>query len=101
MIENGFYYDFARPEPFKAEDLEKIEARMREIVDRDETITREVWDRDEAVEYFKKIGEIYKAEIIASISATSRCRFTGRATGSTSAAARICPRRASSARPSS
>ncbi|MEQ8380218.1 threonine--tRNA ligase [Parvibaculum sp.] len=67
VIENGFYYDFARPEPFKAEDLEKIEARMREIVDRDETITREVWDRDEAVEYFKKIGEIYKAEIIASI----------------------------------
>ncbi|MEQ9527732.1 MAG: threonine--tRNA ligase [Parvibaculaceae bacterium] len=67
VIENGFYYDFARPEPFKAEDLEKIEARMREIVDRDETITREVWDRDEAVDYFKKIGEIYKAEIIASI----------------------------------
>jgi threonyl-tRNA synthetase len=67
VIENGFYYDFARAEPFKAEDLEKIEARMREIVDRDEKITREVWDRDEAVEYFKKIGEIYKAEIIASI----------------------------------
>ena len=67
VIENGFYYDFARAEPFKAEDLEKIEARMREIVDRDEKITREVWDRDEAVEYFRKIGEIYKAEIIASI----------------------------------
>ncbi|ABS64276.1 threonyl-tRNA synthetase [Parvibaculum lavamentivorans DS-1] len=69
VIENGFYYDFARAEPFKAEDLEKIEQRMREIVDRDETITREVWDRDAAVEYFKKIGEIYKAEIIASIPA--------------------------------
>ncbi|MEQ8267948.1 MAG: threonine--tRNA ligase [Parvibaculum sp.] len=67
VIENGFYYDFARAEPFKAEDLEKIEQRMREIVDRDETITREVWDRDEAVDYFRKIGEIYKAEIIASI----------------------------------
>ncbi|MEQ8282012.1 MAG: threonine--tRNA ligase [Parvibaculum sp.] len=67
VIENGFYYDFARAEPFKAEDLEKIEQRMREIVDRDEKITREVWDRDEAVEYFRKIGEIYKAEIIASI----------------------------------
>ncbi|MCF8470835.1 MAG: threonine--tRNA ligase, partial [Parvibaculum sp.] len=69
VIENGFYYDFARAEPFKAEDLEKIEARMREIVDRDEKITREEWDRDEAVAYFKKIGEIYKAEIIASIPA--------------------------------
>ncbi|PKQ04838.1 MAG: threonine--tRNA ligase [Alphaproteobacteria bacterium HGW-Alphaproteobacteria-12] len=69
VIENGFYYDFAREEPFKAEDLEKIEARMREIVDRDEKITREEWDRDEAVAYFKKIGEIYKAEIIASIPA--------------------------------
>ncbi|MDP1627212.1 threonine--tRNA ligase [Parvibaculum sp.] len=67
VIENGFYYDFARAEPFKAEDLEKIEQRMREIVDRDETITREVWDRDEAVAYFRKIGEHYKAEIIASI----------------------------------
>ncbi len=69
VIENGFYYDFARAEPFKAEDLEKIEQRMREIVDRDETITREVWDRDEAVAYFKKIGEIYKAELIAAIPA--------------------------------
>ena len=67
VIENGFYYDFARSEPFKAEDLEKIEQRMREIVDRDEKITREVWDRDEAVAYFRKIGEIYKAEIIAGI----------------------------------
>jgi len=69
VIENGFYYDFARAEPFKAEDLEKIEQRMREIVDRDETITREVWDRDDAVAYFKKIGEIYKAELIAAIPA--------------------------------
>ena len=67
VIENGFYYDFARAEPFKAEDLEKIEQRMREIVDRDEKITREVWERDEAVDYFRKIGEIYKAELIAAI----------------------------------
>ncbi|HCX66128.1 MAG TPA: threonine--tRNA ligase, partial [Rhodobiaceae bacterium] len=57
VIENGFYYDFARDEPFKAEDLEKIEAKMREIVDRNEPITREVWSRDEAIAYFKKIGE--------------------------------------------
>lgn len=69
VIENGFYYDFARAEPFKAEDLEKIEQRMREIVDRDEKITREVWTRDAAVAHFKKIGEHYKAEIIESIPA--------------------------------
>jgi len=66
-IENGFYYDFARAEPFTDEDLVVIEKRMQEIVDRDETIEREVWDRDEAVEFFRGIGEEYKAEIIASI----------------------------------
>jgi threonyl-tRNA synthetase len=69
VIENGFYYDFARAEPFRPEDLEKIEARMREIVDRDEKITREVWTRDDAVAHFRKIGEHYKAEIIESIPA--------------------------------
>lgn len=68
-IENGFYYDFARPEPFTPEDLEKIEARMREIVTRDETIVREEWDRDDAVKFFADQGERYKAEIIASIPA--------------------------------
>jgi threonyl-tRNA synthetase len=66
-IENGFYYDFARTEPFTDEDLAVIEKRMQEIVDRDETIEREIWDRDEAVEFFRGIGEEYKAEIIASI----------------------------------
>ena len=66
-IENGFYYDFARAEPFTDEDLAVIEKRMQEIVDRDEAIEREVWDRDEAVEFFRGIGEEYKAEIIASI----------------------------------
>jgi len=66
-IENGFYYDFARAEPFTDEDLAVIEKRMQEIVNRDETIEREVWDRDEAVEFFRGIGEEYKAEIIASI----------------------------------
>lgn len=69
VIENGFYYDFARAEPFRPEDLERIEARMREIVDRDEPITREVWPRDEAIAYFRKIGEHYKAELIESIPA--------------------------------
>ncbi|MEN3951341.1 threonine--tRNA ligase [Iodidimonas sp. SYSU 1G8] len=68
-IQDGFYYDFARKEPFTPDDLEKIEQRMREIVDRDEAIVREEWDRDEAVAFFKKIGEDYKAEIIASIPA--------------------------------
>ena len=66
-IDNGFYYDFSREERFTPEDLEKIEARMREIVQRDEPIRREVWDRNEAVEFFEGMGEKYKAEIIASI----------------------------------
>ncbi len=66
-IENGFYYDFSREEPFTPDDLEVIEARMHEIVQRNEDIRREVWDRDEAVAFFKEQGELYKAEIIASI----------------------------------
>ena len=65
--ETGFYYDFARAEPFTPEDLARIEARMREIVRRDETITREVWDRDKAVAFFEGIGERYKAEYIGEI----------------------------------
>jgi threonyl-tRNA synthetase len=68
-IEDGFYYDFARAEPFSLDDLAKIEQRMREIVDRDEPIRREEWDRDEAIRHFKEIGEHYKAEIIESIPA--------------------------------
>ena len=68
-ITDGFYYDFSRAEAFTPEDLELIEARMGDIVARDEQITRELWDRDEAVEFFKGIGEHYKAEIIASIPA--------------------------------
>lgn len=65
--ETGFYYDFARAEPFRPEDLEKIEARMREIVRRDEKIAREVWDRDAAIAFFGGIGETYKAEYIGEI----------------------------------
>jgi threonyl-tRNA synthetase len=67
--ETGFYYDFARAEPFTPDDLEKIEARMREIVRRDEKITREIWDRDAAVKFFAGIGERYKAEYIGEIPA--------------------------------
>jgi len=68
-IENGFYYDFARDEPFTPEDLERIEKRMQEIVDRDETIAREVWDRQKAVDFFRSQGEEYKARIIEEIPA--------------------------------
>ena len=66
-IENGFYYDFARTEPFTPDDLVAIEARMAEIVKRGEEITREVWPHEKAVEFFKQAGEHYKAEIIAGI----------------------------------
>ena len=66
-IQDGFYYDFSRDEPFAPEDLELIENRMCEIVDRNEPITREVWARAEAVEFFKNQGESFKAEIIAAI----------------------------------
>ncbi|CAK6513317.1 threonine--tRNA ligase [Rickettsia helvetica] len=68
-IENGFFYDFAKDTPFTPGDVAMIEARMHEIVKRNEQITRELWDRDKAVEFFKSIGEHYKAEIIASIPA--------------------------------
>ena len=67
VIENGFYYDFARKEPFTKEDLKKIEKKMSEIIDRDVKTRREVWKRSEAIAHFKKIGEKYKAEIIESI----------------------------------
>ena len=68
-IDDGFYYDFARDEPFSLDDLATIEARMKQIVDRDEPIVREEWDRDEAIAHFTSIGEHYKAEIIGGIPA--------------------------------
>ncbi|MDC1273424.1 threonine--tRNA ligase [Pelagibacteraceae bacterium] len=67
IIENGFYYDFSRKEPFTEDDLNKIENKMKEIIDRDVPTTREVWKRDKAISHFKDKGEIYKAEIIESI----------------------------------
>jgi threonyl-tRNA synthetase len=67
VIENGFYYDFARKEPFTNDDLKKIEIKMSEIIDKDVKTRREVWERDKAITHFKKIGEKYKAEIIESI----------------------------------
>ncbi|NBN92313.1 MAG: threonine--tRNA ligase [Betaproteobacteria bacterium] len=66
-IEDGFYYDFARSEPFTPDDLTRIEARMTEIVQRDLPIVREVWSRDQARETFAAIGEKYKVEIIEDI----------------------------------
>ncbi len=67
VIEDGFYYDFSRKEPFTDEDLVKIENKMKEIVDRNDLTKREVWKRDEAIKHFKKIKEYYKAEIIEAI----------------------------------
>ncbi len=67
VIENGFYYDFARKEPFTSEDLKKIEIKMSEIIDKDVKTRKEVWEREKAIAHFKKIGEKYKAEIIESI----------------------------------
>jgi threonyl-tRNA synthetase len=69
-IENGFYYDFARNEPFTLEDLPAIEARMREIIARNAPFAREVWDRDEAIAFFQAKGERYKAELIQDLPVT-------------------------------
>jgi threonyl-tRNA synthetase len=69
VIDKGFYYDFACKKPFTPEDLEAIEKRMAELAKKDFPVTREVWPRDKAVEFFKGIGEHYKAELIAAIPA--------------------------------
>lgn len=69
-IDNGFYYDFARDEPFKPEDLEGIERRMHEIVTRNEAFIRQVMPRDEAIQHFEKAGEHYKAELIRDLPET-------------------------------
>ena len=69
VIENGFFYDFSYKRPFTPEDLAAIEQRMTELAKKDEPVLRRVLPRDEAVTYFKSIGELYKAEIIASIPA--------------------------------
>ena len=66
-IENGFYYDFAREVPFTPDDLETIELKMHEIIDRDDPFTKEVWGREAAQQKFQEMGEIYKVEIINSL----------------------------------
>ena len=68
-IENGFYYDFARKEPFTIADLPKIEKKMHEIINKGEQFTREVWTRDEAIKFFKDKGEEYKVELIEDLNA--------------------------------
>jgi threonyl-tRNA synthetase len=68
-IENGFYYDFARKEPFTEEDLREIEKGMQKIIARNDKIERQVLSRDEAIKYFKKLGEHYKVEIIQDLPA--------------------------------
>jgi threonyl-tRNA synthetase len=75
VIDNGFYYDFAYNRPFTPEDLEKIEKRMQELAKKDEPVSRRVVSRDEAVDYFKSIGEKYKAEIIESIPSTDEIKL--------------------------
>ena len=67
VIEDGFYYDFSRKEPFTPQDLEKIEKKMKEIVEKDEPTKREVWERKKAKDHYKKIGENYKVELVDSI----------------------------------
>jgi len=69
-IENGFYYDFARNEPFTLDDLPVIEKKMRQIIERGAAFEREVWDRDEAIAFFTKKGEMYKAELIRDLPGT-------------------------------
>jgi threonyl-tRNA synthetase len=67
VIENGFYYDFARNEPFTPEDFPAIEAKMREIIARDKPFTKEVWSRDKARQIFNEKGEMYKVELVDAI----------------------------------
>ena len=69
-IENGFYYDFARDEPFTPDDLEKIEARMLTIIKRDDAFIREEWGRDDAVRHFSDAGEKFKAQLIRDLPAS-------------------------------
>jgi threonyl-tRNA synthetase len=77
VIEDGFYYDFAFSRPFTPEDLAKFEARMHELVQADLPVSRRLMPRDEAVEVFKRLGEHYKAEIIASIPANEDISLYG------------------------
>src|SRR6266542_574105 len=67
VIENGFYYDFFRNQPFAPEDFDAIEKKMREIIARDKTFTKEVWSREQAKRVFRDKGELFKVELIDAI----------------------------------
>src|SRR5262245_4631650 len=95
VIEDGFYYDFAFERPFTPEDLEKFEAKMKELAAADLKVTRRVMERDAAVKLFESMGEKYKAQIIASIPAGEPIGLYGQGDCSTCAAARTCPAPAS------
>src|SRR5882757_3372511 len=67
VIENGFYYDFYRNQPFTPEDFAEIEKKMREIIARDKPFTKEVWSRDEAKRVFRDKGEMFKVELVDAV----------------------------------
>jgi len=96
VIEDGFFYDFAYKRPFTPEDLAAIEAKMTELSKADLKVSRRVMPRDDAVAYFKSLGEVYKAEIIASIPATEEIGLYGQGRLGRCAAARTCRLPASS-----
>ncbi|MGA7084310.1 MAG: threonine--tRNA ligase [Pseudolabrys sp.] len=75
VIENGFYYDFARNQPFTLEDLPAIEKKMREIVARDKPFTKEVWSREHAKKIFRDMGEAFKGELIDAIPADQQIKI--------------------------
>ena len=88
VIENGFYYDFFRNEPFTPDDFDAIEKKMREIIARDKPFTKEVWSRDEAKRAVSTTRASWRSAAGAPSRTTRRSRFISRASGSTSAAAR-------------
>jgi threonyl-tRNA synthetase len=101
VIENGFYYDFFRDEPFSTEDFPAIEGKMREIIARGCPFRKEVWSRDRAVRCFGRRASSSRSSWSTPSPKTRTSRSTSRGTGSTSAAGRTCRRRGRSGTPSS
>jgi len=90
IIENGFYYDFSRKEPFTEDDLNKIENKMKEIVDRDVPTTREVWKRDKAISHFKDKGEYTRLKLLKVFHRVKMFLYIFMETGMIYAEALIC-----------
>ncbi len=88
VIENGFFYDFAKQEPFQPEDLARIEKKMGEIIAKNAPFTKEVWTREQAKAHFRDKGELSRSSWSTPFPPTRISRSTSRANGSTSAAAR-------------